>query len=257
MKKLFTLTIAMAAFTVSAFAQISTGEPTAKVYRTGNRAQAGDFGLYLGAKTSMFKDILDKDLSVTALPLINLKYMATDQLEARVGIEFYQTTEKLKGFNEGEKYKARDGQTDFLVYPGVAYHFSRHNILDVYAGVEMPIGWNSTAVVSSSFSDEVDYFNSNTKRAFVWGLGAFVGLQAYIGKLPLAIGLEYGISSQFDMGLKYKSEITTNGETQVVYSPDYKSLEKIKLEGDGFDKLRAKKGKIGNQVRLTLTYYFK
>lgn len=241
---------------VTSFAQISTGEPTSKVYKVGNRAEEGDFGLYLGVKTSMFKDIFDGSVSVTALPLINLKYMATDQLEARLGIEFYQTAEKLKGSlredNHTSSMNHRDGSTDFLLYPGVAYHFSRHNILDVYAGAEIPVGWSSysTLIEEGSFYDKV------TRRSFVIGLGAFVGLQAYIAKLPLAVGVEYGISAQSDTGLKYKTELTSNGKTQIFYSPDYEMFESVDADGI-FDNLKARKGVIGNQVRLTLTYYFK
>ena len=42
--------------TVDSFAQLTTGKPSAKVIRTGNRAQAGDFGLYVGATSNMFKE---------------------------------------------------------------------------------------------------------------------------------------------------------------------------------------------------------
>jgi hypothetical protein len=86
-------------------------------------------------------------------------------------------------------------------------------------------------------------------------MGVFVGLQAYIADLPLAIGLEYGISSRVDLGLKYKNEYTTEQGTTIKYSPtnNFKYLE----GSSSYSNLKARKGGIGNQIRLTLSYYFK
>ena len=82
-------------FSIS-YAQITTGKPSSKVIRTGNRAQAGDFGIYLGATSDMVQ-AFDKDVNFSALPLINFKYMVTNQLEARLGLELYKTSKTLKG----------------------------------------------------------------------------------------------------------------------------------------------------------------
>ena len=81
MKKLTFLFAAMLAVS-TAFAQISTGEPHSSVIpRTGNRPQAGDFGLYVGASVTQIIDFvkLNKNKDFTenafwALPAINLKY---------------------------------------------------------------------------------------------------------------------------------------------------------------------------------------
>lgn len=260
--KLLTLTAIMAAISLCASAQITTGEPSAKVIRTGNRAQAGDFGLYLGVKTDMFKDIFDSDVSLKALPLINFKYMGSDHSELRLGFEFYQTSEKIKGDaivteDTTTEINNRDGQTDVMFYPGYAYHFGRHNILDVYVGVELPLGWSSNSNISGTQLGETMQTTKITKRSFVIGIGAFVGLQAYIANLPLAIGIEYGISSRFDTGLKYKNEITADGKTQTYYEVDQTAFNNLNINDESYKKLSAKKGDIGNQVRLTFTYYFK
>lgn len=47
-KKVFLTAALLCAFSLASFAQLTTGEPSAKKIRTGNRAQAGDFGLYIG-----------------------------------------------------------------------------------------------------------------------------------------------------------------------------------------------------------------
>ena len=246
--------------TVDSFAQLTTGKPSAKVIRTGNRAQAGDFGRYVGATSNMFKDLFDSDVKINCLPLINLKYMVSDQFETRLGIELYKTSERIKGdlhsFEENAAPVFGDSKfanSSALFYPGIAYHFSKRNLLDVYVGAELPIGWDSTR----NIEEGDDWKQKTSKNSFVIGLGAFIGLQAYIANLPLAIGVEYGISSRFDTGLKYKSEMTDEDGTQTLYSTDITSFPNLNPGDEQYDKLKARKGEIGSQFRLTLTYYFK
>ena len=255
LKILLVVALCFGAFsTVSA--QITQGEPSAKTIRTGNRPGAGCFGFYLGATSDMLKGAISKDLQFKALPLVNLKYLSSDNSEWRLGIELYNSSENLSGDivvdNATRSLKDRYGESAAMFYPGWAYHFSRHNILDVYAGVELPFGWNSSSAVS------VDSYSGTTmstkKSSFVIGIGAFVGFQAFIANLPLALGLEYGISSRFDAGLKYKNTVTRDNTTQISYSP---AGEFSHVQGsDAYTRLKAKKGGIGNQVRLTLSYYF-
>lgn len=273
---LFLILLSLGGYNLS-YAQITTGKPSSKVIRSGNRAQAGDFGVYLGATSDMLQ-AFDKDVTFTALPLINLKYMVTDQFEARIGLELYKTSKSFKGdavrtdlnnpsndVNVPLSYK--DASSNAMLYPGIAYHFSKKNLLDVYVGAELPLGWTSETVRESAVEPgeaggTVGYLVgelNTTKRAFVIGLGAFIGIQAYIADLPLALGAEFGISSRFDTGLKYKHVYTQGGETQTYYTPDLDFTAGQEPEGsdDHYSKLKAKTGEIGGQVRLTLTYYFK
>ena len=241
---------------MTANAQLTTGEPTAKVIRTGNRAKDGDFGLYVGATSSMFKNIFNESVSMTALPLLNLKYMTSDNFELRVGLEAYRLSEKIKGELSESEIKDKSNkfnENSLMLYPGFAYHFSKLNILDVYVGAELPLGWDSYTskyVVDKNSS-------ATTKRAFVLGLGAFVGLQAYIADLPLAVGVEYGISSRLDAGLKYKNVTVNENTTTTTYSVDATSFSNLGYNSDAYNKLAARKGEIGGQVRVTLSYYFK
>ena len=255
-----------------AFAQLTEGEPMAKKIRTGNRAEQGDFGLYVGATTSMFKAWFggkgedNQDISIQPIPLVNLKYMVTDRIEARVGLEFTKKKEKLGGDyiispgyeNEPAEmeelnYKAVDTDNRFI--PGFAYHFSRSNLLDVYAGAELPIGWKRY----SYRTEDSDGYSSYTRSGFQMGLGAFVGLQLHIADLPLALGVEYGISSMFDGRNRVKSVSESGGNKTVVYQPNIESFPMLKeqIPDSNWDSLKARKGEIGNQLRLTLTYYFK
>lgn len=242
MKKLF-LTLALGLFALGSSAQISTGESTSKVIRTGNRAKAGNFGLYFGATTDMFNKIGDDNVDFSALPLINLKYMYTDQLEFRVGIEWWKKTENAEwqsGTEDEPKTSERTNkETRFMLYPGVAYHFSRNNLLDVYAGGELPIGYSSYG-----WDNGDDDLKASSFRI---GLGAFIGLQAYVANLPLAVGVEYGLSTMY----KSASNASYGGNGGTI---DYDAFEKFGNEP--VEDLNGHKFELGHQVRFTLSYYF-
>jgi hypothetical protein len=258
-KTLFIALLATLGGALAANAQITTGEPTSKVIRTGNRAEKGDFGLYIGATTSMFGNIFKEEVDMVPLPLLNLKYMATDKWELRIGVELYRSMEKLSGSVDNGKHTVTNYKNHFkegsaMLYPGFAYHFSPLNIFDVYLGAELPFGWNSFSLISDGTTPSY----MTTKKTFNIGLGAFVGIQAFIANLPLAIGLEYGFSSHLNAALKYKNVVANNGTTQVTYSPDLEYFNVIAEEvPTAYDKLRAKAGGIGSQIRVTLSYYFK
>lgn len=256
-KALFLAVLIAMGGTLTAHAQLTTGEPSAKVIRTGNRAKRGDYGIYIGTTTTMFGNIFKDDVEMLPLPLINFKYMSSNHLELRVGLETYKLSEKLKGdinssTNTTTQTSQKYGESTLMLYPGFAYHFSSRNILDVYVGAELPLGWDAKSIKTT----EDTYTSNSTKRSFVLGLGAFIGLQAYIADLPLALGLEYGISSRLDTGLKYKNELTTNNKTTVSYSPSGQ-FDHMHTATSEYEKLKARKGEIGGQLRLTLSYYFK
>lgn len=251
-KKLIIILVMMCAFAAPSFAQLSTGKTSAKKIRTGNRPEAGDFGLFVGASFKDFKDAIQSE-SAIPVPIVNLKYYTSDEFELRASIDVNAYNEKAFGKLESEGGKdggARQANGQFLFVPGGAYHFSDRNILDVYAGFELPLGWTSDKVKEVNG----DMVSTTSKSAFTIGLGAFVGLQAFVADLPVAIGLEYGFSSQFDLGLKYKNAVTTGGQTQVSYTPsDYFSGVS---PYEQFSSLSARRGNLGQQVRIIISYYF-
>lgn len=232
MKKLFLL-LAVCLSTAVVDAQITTGESSSKVIRTGNRAKAGNFGIYFGATTDIFKNIGDGDVDFSAIPLINLKYMKSDKLEYRLGIEWWKKSES----EEAEESEFSTSESQFTFYPGVAYHFSNKNLLDVYVGGELPIGWGS-----KGWDNGDDDLSASNFRV---GLGAFVGLQAYIANLPLALGVEYGVSTMYS---KVSDGYMTKDGMTIDYKQDYK--ENPEEDHD------QSKWKLGHQVRVTLSYYF-
>ena len=235
MKKLFAL-MAMTLMTLGVNAQITTGESTSKVVRTGNRAQAGNFGIYFGGTTDMFKSLTDGNTKFSALPLINFKYMTTDNFECRLGIEWWK-----KNFNDSydgeDDYEYSTFESSFMFSPGIAYHFNNKNLLDVYVGGELPFGFAGNGSENSVSDVETNVTN------FRIGVGAFIGLQAYIANLPLALGVEYGISTQYNTvsdGYMEQDGMVIKNPVEYKYAEDHSQSKWI----------------LGQQVRFTLSYYF-
>lgn len=243
MKKLFSFVVA-ALFAVPTFAQISDAQPTSHTLKTGNRPVKGTYGLYMGVTSDMFKDWSDKHISVSSLPILNFKYMQTDNIELRLGFEFIKNKTTLKGDVDDTDFKTKEVYGTNTFTPGFAYHFSPKNILDVYAGAELPIGWTR----DKKYSESGDYSSSTKHGTFNIGLGGFVGLQAFIGHLPLALGVEYGLSAKLNLGDTYRHSEEGNGSKNewVSQTPD----------GTQYDGLKKRDGAWGSQFRITLSYYF-
>jgi len=101
MKRFFiTLALCMA-FVGLAQAQLSQGETYSSKIITGNRPESGDWGLYFGPSYSEVIDYINtwgsQTESAIGLPLINLKYYASDRAELRIGLQYNGHTSKTDG----------------------------------------------------------------------------------------------------------------------------------------------------------------
>ena len=252
-KKVFLFFALSGCFSLIATAQLSTGEISSHTFRSGNRAQSGDFGLYLGARTSVFKEMFDNSFDLAGtLPLLNLKYMQSDNVELRAGVELYRASRTLNGtVSGGGEIKFNEVNARNFVYPGVAYHFSNRNLLDVFVGAELPIGWSRDKTSDSDAAGSI----TSSRMSLHLGVGAFAGLQAYIANLPFAIGFEYGLSFLTNWGQKYKNETALAGQpTVITYTADPDVFPGFNT---AFDSLNARKTDLGSQMRITVTYFFK
>lgn len=253
---------------VLAMAQISTGEPSAVKVKTGNRPDKGTFGIFVGGGMDFGSFINQEKNDRYVLPLVNVKYFFTDKLEGRIGLDFYRHDINIGGkkftsatATEGDSYKYVNnaGSGNAMLWPGIAYHFTKHNILDVYCGAELPLGLTSASAKYITGDPSVTVKGS--QNAFNIGLGAFIGLQAFIGNLPLSIGVEYGLYGAYAIGLKTKyTQIDDSGKKVWYRSGRNNSVGPGGTPSpgnDNFEKLHVGEGYMGNQLRLTLSYYFK
>ena len=263
-KRLFLSAVLLLIGGALAMAQISTGEPSAVKVKTGNRPDKGTFGLYVGGGMDFGSFINRENNNRYVLPLVNLKYYFTDKVDGRIGLDFYRHDINIGGkkfttaeAQEGDTYKYVNnaGNGNMMLWPGIAYHFTNKNILDVYVGAELPIGLTSAS--SKLVTGDPSVTTKRSMNAFNVGLGAFVGLQAFIGNLPLAIGLEYGLYGAYSIGNKVKNVRTDDNGKKVWYESLRNAGNPGAPNADNFEKLHVGEGYMGNQLRLTLSYYFK
>lgn len=263
MKKITFSVLAMLLVVTSAMAQISTGEPYVSVIpRTGNRPQQGDWGLYVGASVTQVLDLvqynkkastdpLDRSSVYWALPMVNIKYYAANNWELRCGFEFacQSESQKLNLMDDSKKLGSTTNNlesnfTRFL--PGFAYHFNTNNILDVYMGAQLPIGWevNMSKNGSRDAANNSGYKMTRT-GTFVLGGGVFVGLQVFIADLPFAIGVEGGYSGMARFGGLTKT-------TQVV-----DNKKQVYVDGLQISSATKAFATWGADAAITFSYYFK
>lgn len=239
-----------------AFGQISTGTPTHRTLPTGNRPVAGDWGLFIGPSINEINDLTKKDTNLDTwymLPLVNVKYYYTDNIEFRAGLQVSSKTWKTSGtlmnttdFSSGKDEYEKQHDAYYRLSPGIAYHFATTNILDVYVGAQLPFGLST-----DKYTYQYDGKNDGTckRTSFEIGLGAFIGLQCFIADLPLAVGLEYGFSGVKYFGQKEKHIILDNDDNEQTY---------YTTPGDTkpYKSLKSTKGYFGSDLRITLSYYF-
>lgn len=270
-KVLLTLALCLS-FIGFAQAQLSEGEVVTSKIATGNRPQADDWGIYFGPSYSEIVDLIksaNADFESFGFPLINLKYYATDRLEIRAGIQYNGTTSKSNGTYQQTYYLNADGVTQnipvtdnrhnrrFRISPGVVYHFSPTNILDVYVGTSIPIGFDGQEVVYQSQMylnqnntlSQYPLLNNSSYNSFVIGINSFIGLQAFVADLPLSLGFEYGLSGLLRTGQKVYHQVTDpQGVIQSYYTPVGNAQQ--------FTQFDSKKYYMGSDLRFTISYYF-
>jgi hypothetical protein len=237
-------------FSSMCFAQLSTRENTVGVFKSGSRPVAGDFGLFVGPSLQEIEDMSNSDqFTWRGIPLVNIKYYYTDNIECRLGLQFSGKSQTMDGELNNSKsadYVENESSSYNRISIGAAYHFSPKNLLDVYSGAYLPLGWDS-------YHRESTYGNDGlvvSKVSPVIGLGAYIGLQAFVADLPISLGLEYGFSGICHTGKKYKNVETTDGDDQTYYttSEDNSTLT--------FSDLKLRDSSFGTDVRFTVSYYF-
>ena len=262
MKKTSLLIVALLAVS-TAFAQISTGEPHSSVIpRTGNRPQAGDFGLYLGGSVTQVIDLIKLNKNPKfgknafwALPAINLKYYLTDNLEGRIGFQFacQSSTKKVTDNNDDATWDKTVQDVNYTRFlPGIAYHFNTNNIIDVYLGAQVPIGFNIDNIKTTGNNGVVSYTNQDKNNKFVVGAGVFFGLQVFIADLPFAIGLETGYSGIASFSGGHRQISIVDGEKQINLIDDATGGVRNDIKSASF-----MDATWGADATITFTYYFR
>jgi len=261
MRKILLFSI-IALFCLPGFAQISTREnQEPSVFKTGTRPQKGNFGIWIGPSITEFIQMADDNINWRGMPLINFKYYTSDRFVFRVGLQIYNKSHGLTAkqrLTDSVDLKHSKSNTYFMITPGVEYHFTPKNVVDVYVGGSLPLGCNSI-INKTSYSlgkDKIKY--NQIQNQFLFGFGTFVGLQCFVADLPLAIGLEFGLSGFGKFGGAVKnvvSEMNEKGkyEEKVYYTHYDAEFDEGMMQAK---KISTSKFELGYDLRITLSYYF-
>jgi hypothetical protein len=238
-------------------AQLITREDAPSVLRFGTRPLAGNYGVFLGPSIFGIADLIRTTGDVGAntfllgLPMINVKYYKTDDIEWRLGIQMANEKTRLVGESDTTlpdigNQKELLSESIFRLTPAITRHFSKKNIMDVYMGGGIVLGMNGYREIT-----EFDNLNSRaiSQTVFVGGFSFIMGMQAFIADLPVAVGIEYGISALGHYGMQYKISEMNAGKEQLYYMDDLNDLNQ-------YYKLKVKNFMMGNDLRITLSYFF-
>jgi hypothetical protein len=266
------------------FAQLSDRVNSPSTFKIGTRPVAGNWCLVFAPSYQDIKDLksrIDGNDSTevkNSLPVIALRMYSSDNNVWRIGLRSMQKNLLFSGnldpslaANGGiSEYKFQRKQSEFYITPGIEHHFAKSNILDIYVGACIPLGYkkdNNTDYMKST-SDYDSYEKS--RFALAYGFEGFFGVQAFVADLPLSIGLELGTTALGVVGKKWKvahsssvGGTVTNQTYYQVYKDDSDALTAADqiiynnvLTPLQFSKLKAKSFTTDGMARLTISYYF-
>lgn len=262
-KLLFVAFLILAICQTKTFCQLSDRVNSPSTFKVGTRPVMGNYGLFFGLAYNEIEYWFDHDLTYNGLPIVSLKYYKTDNNVWRIGFQTSTKNQITKGtvdptVNGGTltEKKLIDNTSRLTFYPGFEHHFTSSNIMDVYMGWLVPFGWNRSKFVNDNSYNTGNYDNySRTRTSLTYGLEAFVGVQAFVADLPLAVGLDFGAAALGHAFDKYKHEYSSKigaaTVDQVYYTVDDTGM------GIQYEKLSNRDYQLQGNVRITLTYFFK
>ncbi len=160
----------------------------------------------------------------------------------------------------------RNNSNTIMVVPGIEKHFSNKNIFDVYYGAALPIGYTSTKIKNEITHANGDYDRQQVKQfAPIVGLDAFTGVNVFVGKLPLSLGLEYGWGALWklnnNVNVSQQQQITSGTKVQS-FTAEYSTQNQDALGKSDVNKYgKFNKREFGagvNQtIKLTCNIYFR
>lgn len=264
----------------NSFAQLSTRVKDSTSFKFATRPQKGD--------KALFTSFVLKDTALKSLKLYDIlklsdklvfKYYLSDNKVFRANMHISRKSESQKGiiadstfYNPIVKPHLQDNQykvanTQIILKPGFERHVKATNIIDVYAGADLWLGYGRLNLISNTALTNGDYSNMQiTMNQALLGGNAFTGFNVFIAKLPLSLGLEYGWNGLAQLGNKMKvsvqDQIGSGTNTTQAYSDEYyinsKDVNGL-VDANLYEKIKRSNTNFGlNQtIRLTANIYFK
>ena len=111
-------------------------------------------------------NILDDDIDYQILPVVNFKYYNSDDFVITLGLK----AKKAKIYGSGDvdptlfppliSREYKDDVSDIMLVPGFEKHFLASNILDIYVGLRVPLGYRKDVLIDNieySLTASLDY----------------------------------------------------------------------------------------------------
>jgi hypothetical protein len=143
-------------------------------------------------------------------------------------------------------------KTEFIVYPGIEKHFAPLNILDVYVGADLPLGLMRATYSTQTAAGGFTNSDEQKRSSFTYGIGAFIGVQAFIADLPFSMGCEFAYQGRGFMGNKVKHTEKNGGVTQTYYT----EAGDNGANPTAYSDLKARKFIGANNINFFICYYF-
>ncbi|MBN1463734.1 MAG: hypothetical protein JXQ69_09405 [Paludibacteraceae bacterium] len=261
LKKTF-LTMLIVGLSVSSFAQLSQRTNDSGNFKFGTRPQAGDMGVNLQFYSPFDGSDVNFGNYFKSVPIVNLQYYLSDDTALRFGIRaskdltLFEGEENIDTTSTSIKNGTeKNSSGEYMIYLGAEKHFALTNLLDVYLGAQLPLGYQFSTTINDQDLNNGDYNHSTVKeRATLYGLECFVGLQVFIADLPLAIGAEWGIAGYGKLGDKTHYITESKTGTTVTNQDYYVAAQDASLTQ--YKNMSARKFTLDNMVRLRVSYYF-
>lgn len=250
----------LAAFiAMSSFAQISQRVNDQNTFKYGAQPQAGDWGINIqpfaipgDSGTHFLKQYFN------GMPIINVQYYLSNNLALRAGLRASKHKTVFSGdvYNpnpmdgDPSKGKYKSSSREYMVYLGIEKHFAPTNLLDVYMGAQIPLGFSgSTSINNIDYVGGGKNYSTIRTNSIVYGLEAFLGLQLFIADLPIAVGLEWGYAGYGKLSDKTYT-MTDNGTTKTEF------YTTSSAPGARFKSLSSRTFDAVSMTRMRLSYYF-
>jgi len=257
-----------------ASAQLSTRENQDTRYKFGGRPVAGDYALTFGwtINNPSFGTTADSANGIStwnALSRGNLitgkKYIA-DDVAIRAGIRLYRNSRSVIGDvdstaqlpNTLSAAESRESSREYTIAPGIEKHFSNSNIFDVYMAGDLYLGFGRDRSVSSTTNRAGGTTATTMTTPYtVVGLGGIIGVSVNVLDLPIALGIEYGLSAFWQLGDKTKVEVETP-TTSYEYYTVANDPNGVSSAVNGYSSVKQKYMTMNSndQVRITANIYF-
>ena len=273
MKKLFTILMAVAITTTVSYSQISDRVNDESTYLLGARPQAGNFGFYLALSAAEIEGLTEDNWQETGIPLINVKYYKSDKLVLRAGVQVSKKRRSIDGKLDEDmtgytEYKHVETDANWNLSLGAEQHFDLSNIFDSYIGLNGNMGYERSVRTHNEAIAGGDYSNSEgSSFGFTYGLETFIGTNFFIADLPIAAGLELGITAKNYGANKFKYEwdestdgTANSGTYYTSLVDDFENMNTLNGTNSQdleFTDLKARRFDIMPLARLTLTFYLK